>query len=684
MRLVFDSFNFLQFRGQPIFNLLMVCFIGIGISSCRNNKTETSTQAELLQKADSVSKLNPRAADSIYVLVLGDTTVQRMNGNQVKALVALSSNAMNRGDLAQTLRYTDLALKQAEIQENWLLYSKIYQIKGSLYIKLGNNIVAEENLENALKYAKLAKHEEQEARVLVSMGSTQESKGDYLASIQSLQKGIELAQKIKDRALEYTALQNAALAYNRMKDHRTAVEYMTKSAQIMKEEKNMREYAYGIQNLGVFYKSMGKLDSALYFYAISDSMVKALNEPLGQLMVRFNIANIKEEQGRWKEAVSDMESILATCREQNIQAGIVYTLTSLGAMKGKYISPAIGLPLLNEALAQATSAGMVTDLPTINQEKIKVLSAAGLYKEAFELSEKNRALSDSLLNEQKSSEINKLRTSFENAQKELDIQLLQTKLSAEQEAKIQQQKILLLLAIVALLSILFSLYVWRLFKARTAAHRALLKIYSDKMMGVSKPVTANEETMESTPTVSTLSTSSPSKLLTEQPDSELNSEKSALSPLQQDHGPQASYPSPSTTTEQKNESILFKSENYFNELPPTLKKVLLEDKIYLDPYLSAESLADAARIPRRELSQLLNKHLGINFNKLILQCRIEHAMKLLSQPENRQLTIEQIGQQAGFLSRSAFYRSFTQQTGLPPAVFREGIQLLQPTEPIPQ
>jgi len=49
--------------------------------------------------------------------------------------------------------------------------------------------------------------------------------------------------------------------------------------------------------------------------------------------------------------------------------------------------------------------------------------------------------------------------------------------------------------------------------------------------------------------------------------------------------------------------------------------------------------------------------------------RIEEAKNLLSSEKAKQMTIEAIGSDSGFNTKSAFYRAFKKHTGLTPSDF---------------
>lgn len=99
-----------------------------------------------------------------------------------------------------------------------------------------------------------------------------------------------------------------------------------------------------------------------------------------------------------------------------------------------------------------------------------------------------------------------------------------------------------------------------------------------------------------------------------------------------------------------------------------LNTVVKDKKLYTDPNLKLLEVAHRLDISAHELSKLINENLEKNFTDLINEFRIEEAKQLI---ENNSLyTMEAIGQQCGFNSKSAFYKAFKKFTHLTPTQYK--------------
>ena len=90
---------------------------------------------------------------------------------------------------------------------------------------------------------------------------------------------------------------------------------------------------------------------------------------------------------------------------------------------------------------------------------------------------------------------------------------------------------------------------------------------------------------------------------------------------------------------------------------------------YRSPDASLKALAARLDVHPNSVSRLINQESDGNFNDLVNGFRVELAKTHLRQPEFRNLTIEAIGKEVGFRSKSAFYEAFRKHTGISPSAY---------------
>ena len=100
-----------------------------------------------------------------------------------------------------------------------------------------------------------------------------------------------------------------------------------------------------------------------------------------------------------------------------------------------------------------------------------------------------------------------------------------------------------------------------------------------------------------------------------------------------------------------------------------LQYMLRTEKIYLNPKLTLQKLANALETNTKYLSQVVNFHGGMNLQRFVNNYRVNEAKaKILSQ-RNNNLTLFGVATQCGFKNKSTFYKVFKQTTGMTPMEF---------------
>lgn len=99
-----------------------------------------------------------------------------------------------------------------------------------------------------------------------------------------------------------------------------------------------------------------------------------------------------------------------------------------------------------------------------------------------------------------------------------------------------------------------------------------------------------------------------------------------------------------------------------------LESVMNEKALYKNPNLTLQDLSKEINISSHQLSQLLNNNLGKNFTSFVNEFRIKEACEIIT--SNDKLTLESIGYDVGFNSKSTFFVAFKKYTGTTPSNYQ--------------
>lgn len=93
-------------------------------------------------------------------------------------------------------------------------------------------------------------------------------------------------------------------------------------------------------------------------------------------------------------------------------------------------------------------------------------------------------------------------------------------------------------------------------------------------------------------------------------------------------------------------------------------------QFYLKEDLTLHSFAKEIKMSSRLISSCINKNIGHNFNEWVNNYRVEKALQIIKSDQKNMLSIEGIGSDSGFKSRSAMYAAFKKKLGHSPGFYR--------------
>lgn len=115
------------------------------------------------------------------------------------------------------------------------------------------------------------------------------------------------------------------------------------------------------------------------------------------------------------------------------------------------------------------------------------------------------------------------------------------------------------------------------------------------------------------------------------------------------------------------------SEKY-DRIFEKIKFLFEEEKIYLDPGLSIQSLADKLTINENYISKAIFHGSGKHFPRFLNTYRVQEAMIYLDSPDYNTLSLKEISKKSGFYSRSTFNAAFKNLTNVSPGEYRKSKQ----------
>jgi AraC-like DNA-binding protein len=113
------------------------------------------------------------------------------------------------------------------------------------------------------------------------------------------------------------------------------------------------------------------------------------------------------------------------------------------------------------------------------------------------------------------------------------------------------------------------------------------------------------------------------------------------------------------------------TDHHAQQLLEKLRLLMQSEKLYLNPALKMQDVADKMGISAHHLSQLLNEQTQQNYAAFINAYRVEAATKKLQNPQYAHEKIIAIAYDVGFNTKASFNAHFKKQTGVSPSIYRQ-------------
>ena len=121
----------------------------------------------------------------------------------------------------------------------------------------------------------------------------------------------------------------------------------------------------------------------------------------------------------------------------------------------------------------------------------------------------------------------------------------------------------------------------------------------------------------------------------------------------------------------KSTDVPAKNIDAFKELSEKIIAYFDQEKPYLKQNFSLTELATAMNAPQHHISYCFSDFINTSFTKLRAAKRVEYAKTLLQQGLANDFTIDKIAELSGFSSRSTFFSTFKEYTGMTPTDYME-------------
>jgi AraC-like DNA-binding protein len=118
------------------------------------------------------------------------------------------------------------------------------------------------------------------------------------------------------------------------------------------------------------------------------------------------------------------------------------------------------------------------------------------------------------------------------------------------------------------------------------------------------------------------------------------------------------------------------TEEMSESIHAQLQKVMQEERLYENPELSLNDLANHLNVHSNNLSQVINANEGKTFFDYINYHRVEAFKKAVKIPQNQKYTLLGLAFDCGFNSKTSFNRNFKKATGFAPSEYLKQLNIV--------
>lgn len=304
------------------------------------------------------------------------------------------------------------------------------QEKLDLLRKLAFN--EKQDLELSKQYAEeliaLSKQENDQLflyRGFTQLGNTYQLSGELDIALENHFKALEVAQNGAflpgiGVGVAYMAI---ADVYSLMKDSENAGLYYDKAISLLREGGNQGALANALYNAGDFYFNEEQYDRALEHFEESASLFKEIDHLSGSAYTLGNIGRILVIQGKNEEAKDYLERAIVFLEELQDHYPIAVYLISLSEIAAANNDLPTSLEYANRSLELSQARGLKEQISEAHLQLFKLHKEAGNYEISLQHYTDHIAFRDSVRNIEAVQQMANLRTDYELAQKQIEVDL---------------------------------------------------------------------------------------------------------------------------------------------------------------------------------------------------------------------------------------------------------------------
>ncbi|WJG10705.1 diguanylate cyclase [Aliiglaciecola sp. LCG003] len=445
------------------FNVITGCALVYAMLLC------LPIQAQGLDQPSDILLQQIAAARNKGDMSLADELAARLNqyahqSNDLNAIAdanyQLARNAMERNRYQQAQDHLNAAISAYQDLDNQNGLANAYRQLGLTYRYQANYPQALEYIYLAMQIYQQMDNKSAISSTHNSIGLVLEKLGQYEAAAQAHQKALEIHYELGDQQGIASALYNLGDLRRVMGDRELALVYFQDALKIDSVTGNLKNLAYSHHKIGYLYMVLGDFDNARLHINQALSGFKQISAPRDTDWALSSLAELEMKLGNFDLARDIIDGVILRAQTQqynSLLADAYYVSAELAYLQDNSQTAADQIDM---GLQQARANHERQKEAEFEALRVKVHVKNEAYKQAFESLQREKHISEEILNTKRIGNIANLQAQTEFIRRAQQIELLK-KETALQKANIEQQNLsrnLWILAVIASFLLLFLLY----------------------------------------------------------------------------------------------------------------------------------------------------------------------------------------------------------------------------------
>ena len=378
----------------------------------------------------------------------------------------LASNYRFKGETDLAIEYSLKAIELAKETNDTTVQIHSLNILSINQQQKGEFDIAVENFNEAIRLAELLRDTVLLANSIENLSIVYGSTGttDYPQALELLLKSVKLKEKIKAWDMLPGTYKNISTIFREIGDTTNRENYLLKAVDLVDRELvlNPSFQASVYNEAGRFYtdEKINYTKAEAYFNKVLE-ISEQLKWKRGIAVSLSNLANVKEKQLDFENAISIHEKALKLKQEMNDVYGLVNTYHSLGEILKNQHKYSLAIQNLEKAVKIASTNKMTNELKENYLILYELYREKNEWEKALDNFEKYQTLSDSLSGEKHKKAVAELETKYETEQKEQQIEQLTSEKKIE-SLKAQKRKLTaIVLGILVTLILVLAFFIIR-------------------------------------------------------------------------------------------------------------------------------------------------------------------------------------------------------------------------------